>query len=40
MAGRAFGIKMGDGGGSLISPDGVALIRVVGVLPLLSSLAP
>ena len=40
MAGRASGIKMGDvGGGSLIS-EGVASSRVVGGLPLLSSLVP
>ena len=32
MAGRASGVKMGDeGGGSLISPDGVAPIRIVRV---------
>ena len=32
MAGRASGVKMGDdGGGSLISPDGVAPSRIVGV---------
>ena len=30
MAGRASGVKMGDdGGGSLISPDGVAPSRMV-----------
>jgi len=30
--GRASGVKMGDdGGGSLISPDGVAPSRIVGV---------
>jgi len=33
VSGRASGIKMGegDGGGSLISPDGVAPSRMVGV---------
>jgi len=32
VAGRASGIKMGgDGGGPLISPDGVAHIQIVGV---------
>ena len=32
MAGRASGIKMGDdGGGSLISPDGVAPIQMITV---------
>ena len=43
MAGRASGIKMGDdGSGSLISPDVVAPIQIVGVclcyLPLHHSL--
>jgi len=32
VAGRASGVKMGDeGGGSLISPDGVAPIQMVSV---------
>ena len=32
MARRASGVKMGDeGGGSLISPDGVAPSRIVGM---------
>jgi len=32
MAGRASGVKVGDdGGGSLISPDGMAPIWMVGV---------
>ena len=33
MTGRTFGVKMGENkeGGSLISPDGVASSRIVGV---------
>ena len=32
MAGRESGVKMGDdGGGSLISPDGMVLVWMVGV---------
>jgi len=40
-SGRASGVKKGDdGGGSLISTDGVAPMRLSLCLPLLSSLAP
>jgi len=41
VAGRASGVKMGgsDGGGLLISPDGVAPSRMIDVSALLSSLA-
>jgi len=40
VAGRASDVKMGDeGGGSLISPDGVASSVSV-CLPLISPLAP
>jgi len=42
VAGRVSGVKMGagiNGGGLLISPDGVAPIRIVGVCLLLSYIA-